>query len=578
MLATAAAAMVMALMAAPAVASSVTVAPTVRSFSPASGTIGAKVTINGSGFTGATKVTFNGAKSKFTVKSAAKITATVPAAASTGPIAVTTPGGKGSSATNFTVTPGVALTPTSGPPGSTVTVSGAGFGAFELVNIYFDSQNTPPLKSTSANGTGNFSGVTVTVPVSAAPGTHDIIAVGQHSGFSAEAPLLVNTNWPEYRDNPSHTGDNTAENTLGTSNVNMLTANTPFPTQGAVESSPAVVNGVVYVGSTDGNVYAITTANPPQKLWSFTTGGEVVSSPMVVNGVVYVSSFDGNVYALHAAATPAGQLIWSFNSRSPNWSSPTVVNGVVYVGADTGLLYALNASTGQPIWDYNTGTGDAIHGSPTVVNGVVYVSNEAGDVCAVNASTGVSFWTACATVTGAADTPTVVDGVVYVGASGGTVTGFDASNGRPSGWQYTNLTGGSLTSPAIANGLAYVGSSDDHVYAISTSIPATQAWNFAAAGPTGEPAVANGLVYVGAGDDNVYALEAIGLQKFWNYLTGGPVVSSPAVANGTVYVGSNDKNVYAFALPPAAHRHHALLARAQLAGRSPARSSATSGR
>ena len=32
------------------------------------------------------------------------------------------------------------------------------------------------------------------------------------------------------------------------------------------------------------------------KLWSYTTGSEVYSSPAVANGVVYVGSFDGNVY------------------------------------------------------------------------------------------------------------------------------------------------------------------------------------------------------------------------------------------------------------------------------------------
>ena len=63
--------------------------PVVSSLSPASGTIGAEVTITGSGFTGATGVTFNTAASEFTVDSAFKITATVPAGASTGPVAVT---------------------------------------------------------------------------------------------------------------------------------------------------------------------------------------------------------------------------------------------------------------------------------------------------------------------------------------------------------------------------------------------------------------------------------------------------------------------------------------------------------
>jgi len=53
------------------------------------------------------------------------------------------------------------------------------------------------------------------------------------------------------------------------------------------------VNGVVYVGSDDENVYALN-ARTGAKLWSFTTGNFVHSSPAVVNGTVYVGSGDNS--------------------------------------------------------------------------------------------------------------------------------------------------------------------------------------------------------------------------------------------------------------------------------------------
>ena len=82
------------------------VIPVINSFMPTSGPVGTQVTITGSGFTGATRVTFGGVKAPtFTVNSATKVTATVPTGAKTGRIAVTTPGGSASSATIFTVTP-----------------------------------------------------------------------------------------------------------------------------------------------------------------------------------------------------------------------------------------------------------------------------------------------------------------------------------------------------------------------------------------------------------------------------------------------------------------------------------------
>jgi len=71
-----------------------------------------------------------------------------------------------------------------------------------------------------------------------------------------------------------------------------------------------VVNGVVYVGSDDDNVYALN-ARTGALLWSHGTGS-VFSSPAVANGLVYVGSYDGNVYALNAST---GALLWSPRRR-----------------------------------------------------------------------------------------------------------------------------------------------------------------------------------------------------------------------------------------------------------------------
>jgi hypothetical protein len=82
------------------------VRPQILSFLPISGAVGTSVVITGSGFTGAEAVRLGDVEvTSFVVDSNTQITATVPAAATTGAVSVCTSSGSAQSATKFTVTP-----------------------------------------------------------------------------------------------------------------------------------------------------------------------------------------------------------------------------------------------------------------------------------------------------------------------------------------------------------------------------------------------------------------------------------------------------------------------------------------
>ena len=145
--------------------------PTVSSFTPTSGPVGAAVSITGTGFTGASKVTFHGTPATtFSVGSDTSISATVPSGATTGPIAVTTAGGTGTSGTSFTVTtippPGAptisSFTPTSGPVGTTVSITGTHFTG--ATSVTFNGVAATPFSVSSATS------ITAKVPSGASTG------------------------------------------------------------------------------------------------------------------------------------------------------------------------------------------------------------------------------------------------------------------------------------------------------------------------------------------------------------------------------------------------------------------------
>ena len=346
----------------------------------------------------------------------------------------------------------------------------------------------------------------------------------------------------QFHYNAAHTGDYSP--VAGSTSPNNL-LKWSYTTKGVVESSPAVANGVVYVGG-DRYLYALNVMTG-KLVWSYDAGGPM-QSPAVANGVVYVGSSDGYHGYLHAVSATTGTKLWKYRTEAPIDSSPTIVNGVVYVGSTDGYLYAFNAATGIKKWEYLV-PETMLQSSPAVANGFVYVVGNNKQTYAINAATGEFNWTA---YTGTEITwvaPAVANGVVYVGSTDHKVYALDAATGAKK-WSYT--TGGAIliSSPAIANGVVYVGSDDHKVYALDAS-SGTKLWSYA----TGDnvpssPAFANGVVYVGSADHKVYALDAATGAKKWSYTTGNQVVSSPSVVNGVVYVGSDDHKVYAIGKTP----------------------------
>ena len=112
----------------------------------------------------------------------------------------------------------------------------------------------------------------------------------------------------------------------------------------------------------------------PTLLWKYTTGGPVDSSPAVVNGVVYVGCYDGSLYALNSAT---GAKIWIEGaSGDPLISSPAVVGGSVYVGGAGEIIAKTTESGVQVMGATSTASlyGSLVDSSPAVVDGIVIVT------------------------------------------------------------------------------------------------------------------------------------------------------------------------------------------------------------
>ena len=147
-----------------------------------------------------------------------------------------------------------------------------------------------------------------------------------------------------------------------------------------VGTSIAVANGMLYVDSKNGNMYALN-ENTGMPVWSMQIGlpgiGNVSSPAISSNGTLYVGSLDGNVYALNATT---GAIIWKTHTIHAIFSSPALANGVVYVASNDHKFYALNTTTGAVLWTY--ATSGPTFSSPIVANGWLYCASTDGNLYA----------------------------------------------------------------------------------------------------------------------------------------------------------------------------------------------------
>jgi outer membrane protein assembly factor BamB len=149
---------------------------------------------------------------------------------------------------------------------------------------------------------------------------------------------------------------------------------------GAVKASPSLSEGVLYFGDYSGHVQAIS-EQTGRRLWISSSEGSLLgsgtfySTAAVVYGRVFLGNTDGRIYAYDAST---GKLDWAVQTGAYVYSSPAVTNApglgpTIYIGSYDGTFYAINARSGHISWRYST--HGRISGSATIVGRYVYFAD-----------------------------------------------------------------------------------------------------------------------------------------------------------------------------------------------------------
>src|SRR6478609_3535130 len=238
---------------------------------------------------------------------------------------------------------------------------------------------------------------------------------------SAQAPAA---GWPQFRGSAALLGTTAA--TL----PDTLTLRWTYDAGDAIESSAAIADGVVYVGSRTGELIAVNLADGKVK-WKYKASDDGIgeSSPAVAAGLVYVGDLAGVVHAVEAAT---GKAAWTFKTNGEVKSSPVVAGDRVLIGSYDTYLYALGAKDGKVLWKAQT--DGYVHATPAVVGGIAYVTGCDEILRGIRVSDGKEVLNVSSgAYTGAS--PLILEGRAYYGTYDNEVLAVDLKT-RKVLWRY----------------------------------------------------------------------------------------------------------------------------------------------
>jgi len=366
-----------------------------------------------------------------------------------------------------------------------------------------------------------------------------------------------------FRGDPAHTGVSTASFFQGQGGVHWRVR-----TGDAVRSSPAVAQTRVFVGSSDGYLYAIDRANG-KIVWRYAAGGPVNSSPAVAGGLVGAATMAGRIFAVDQTT---GKRRWSietgaalpFNTFPAGaWdylaSSAVVVGQTVVIGAPDGGVYGLDLASGRQRW--RARTNGRVRGTPAVANGLAVVGSFDGRVYAFDLKTGAERWvhrTEGDTLDSAKwgfdrraiqGSPAIADGTVYIGSRDSGLYAIDLATGRRR-WRFSHRGSWVLASPSVRDGKVYVGSSDGHFFqAVDSS--GKEIWRLPTdANMLGSPLLVGNTLVSGTyardtPNGELLAMDPASGAVRWRVNLDASTLSSPVAFGDELYLGTEDGSILA---------------------------------
>jgi outer membrane protein assembly factor BamB/predicted phosphohydrolase len=295
--------------------------------------------------------------------------------------------------------------------------------------------------------------------------------------------------------------------------------------------------GVVYYANTAGVVKAVDARNG-NLIWSYKTGGKIFSTPAISNGKLVIGCTDGYIYCLDAkgekivniyktqnsrTVTYRGKLLWKVKAEKSVLPAPAIHKGIVYIGASDGVFRALRLKDGSEVWRYS-GIKGFVEAKAYVDNEGVYVGDWKNTFYAFHPKTGALLWTWTnkklnRMLSPAAVWPVKSHGKVFIVTPERVVYALNAADGK----ELWSANGGREAIGLSSDGKAiYIKTMQDSVFAWSAvSDVAKRVWSsFAGYGYEIAPSpitTQDGLLFIPTDKGNIFALRESDGKVVWSY-------------------------------------------------------------
>lgn len=342
-----------------------------------------------------------------------------------------------------------------------------------------------------------------------------------------------------------------------------------FKTEDKVIASPLAHNDHIYVGSEDGNFYALDLQGVEK--WRFKTNGKARSKAIVANDILFFES--GNVfYALHAES---GKKVWSHDPGDTLYAdqidpyddkrpSAFVHNGVIYTGSSSGTLYGFDSQSGKVIFKTRSDNASPIRSTPLVKNDKLYFGDWNGVVYCFDIKQDRFLWKKktysfdkpYSTFGGIASEFTVFKDLLFFGARNFVLNVLRTDSGEKE-WTYIEANGGwVIGDPVIYDNKLYMGGSDNHKMIALDPITGQLLWEFnAGQNIYTRPVVTNdrviftsGPIYKPNDPGGFWIIDRAKGKLIAKVQIPKGTYSSPVMVDQSVIFGSNDGYVYCFSL------------------------------